>query len=63
MIYFKGLNGIRAIAALIVVIWHTGQFHSILHIPEFSFYKNGMSKNAVDMFFVLSFRKLRKKRF
>ncbi|NQX98569.1 MAG: acyltransferase, partial [Flavobacteriales bacterium] len=54
MIYFKGLNGIRAIASIIVVIWHIAQFHQLLHIPEFSFYKNGMSKNAVDMFFVLS---------
>lgn len=53
-IYFKGLNGIRAIASLIVVIWHTDQFSKVFNLSEIGFYANGMDGNAVDMFFVLS---------
>lgn len=54
MIYFKGLNGIRAIAALLVVIWHTDQFSNLFKLTEIGFNKNGMAGYAVDMFFVLS---------
>ena len=53
-IYFKGLNGIRAIASLIVVIWHTDQFSRLFNLSEIGFHTNGMDGNAVDMFFVLS---------
>ncbi len=53
-IYFKGLNGIRALAALIVVIWHIGQNSTLLNIDSVGFNKNGMAGNAVLMFFVLS---------
>ena len=54
-VYFKGLNGIRAIAALIVVFWHTDQFiPDLFNTPSFGFNKNGMAGYAVDMFFVLS---------
>ncbi len=53
-IYFKGLNGIRAIASLIVVIWHTDQFSRLFNVSEIGFHTNRMDGNAVDMFFVLS---------
>ncbi len=53
-IYFKGLNGIRAIASLIVVIWHTDQFSRLFNLSKIGFHTNGMDGNAVDMFFVLS---------
>jgi len=52
--YFKGLNGIRAIASLIVVIWHTDQFSRLFHLQSIGFYKKGMAEHAVDLFFVLS---------
>jgi peptidoglycan/LPS O-acetylase OafA/YrhL len=54
VIYFKGLNGIRAIAALIVVVWHTDQFSYLFHLLPKKFYLNGMANRAVDIFFVLS---------
>lgn len=54
MIYFKGLNGIRAIAALIVVVWHTAQFSRLFNLHHLNFQSNSMAGYAVDMFFVLS---------
>lgn len=54
IIYFKGLNGIRAIAALIVVIWHIDQLSYLFDIHPKYFYRNGMASRAVDLFFVLS---------
>ena len=53
-IYFKGLNGIRAIAVLIVVVWHTDQFSYLFNNLPKKFYLNGMAGRAVDIFFVLS---------
>ncbi|MDG1045433.1 MAG: hypothetical protein P8P81_02385 [Bacteroidia bacterium] len=53
-IYFPGLNGIRAIASVILVIWHTDQFSRLFNINKVGFHLNGMAGNAVDMFFVLS---------
>ena len=53
-VYFKGLNGIRAIASIIVVIWHTDQKSYLFGAEKVGFHKNGMAGNAVDMFFVLS---------
>lgn len=53
-IYFKNLNGFRAIASLIVVIWHIDQFSYLFNIEKIGFHENGMAGNAVDMFFVLS---------
>lgn len=53
-IYFPGLNGIRAIAALIVVIWHTDQFARLFELKKIGYHENGMAGHAVDMFFVLS---------
>lgn len=53
-LYFRGLNGIRAIASLIVVIWHTAQFSKLFNLPQLELPSNTMAENAVDMFFVLS---------
>src|SRR5258706_4011675 len=53
-LYFKGLNGVRAIAALIVVLSHIDQFSDVLQIKKPGFLGNGMGGYAVDMFFVLS---------
>jgi peptidoglycan/LPS O-acetylase OafA/YrhL len=53
-IYFKGLNGIRAIAAIIVLIWHLDQFSYLLNIKNIGISDNGMAGQAVNMFFVLS---------
>ena len=53
-IYFKGLNGIRAIACLIVLFWHTDQFTYLFDINSIGIYENGMADNAVNLFFVLS---------
>lgn len=53
-IYFKSLNGIRALAAIIVVIWHLDQFSFLFGIESNQFYLNGMASRAVDLFFVLS---------
>lgn len=53
-IYFKSLNGIRAIAAFIVVIWHIDQFSYLFNIEPLKFHHTGMAVRAVDMFFVLS---------
>lgn len=53
-IYFKGLNGIRAIAALIVVILHTGQFLDLFGLKVSEQYKGLWHSFAVTLFFVLS---------
>lgn len=53
-IYFPGLNGIRAIAAITVVICHLDQFAEVLGLQSIGFYKKGMAGQAVNMFFVLS---------
>lgn len=54
IIYFKGLNGIRAIASIIVVIWHVDQYSALFNIESKGFCLNGMATRAVDLFFVLS---------
>lgn len=53
-IYFKGLNGIRTIAALLVVVWHVDQFSFLFGVDSKGFNTNGMASRAVDLFFVLS---------
>tara|TARA_B110000027_G_C16121943_1_gene303659 strand:- start:4148 stop:4387 length:240 start_codon:yes stop_codon:yes gene_type:complete len=53
-IYFKGLNGIRAIASLIVLLWHIDQFSYLFNINSIDIYENGMANYAVNLFFVLS---------
>lgn len=53
-IYFKGLNGIRAIAALSVVIVHTGQYLYLFGLQPAERYKWHWQSYAVTLFFVLS---------
>src|SRR6266568_5345998 len=53
-IHFKGLNGIRAIAALIVVFAHTGQYVTFFGLPSPAYYKLHWQGYAVTLFFVLS---------
>jgi len=53
-IYLPGLNGIRAIAAVIVVIFHIDQYSNLFGVEELGFGDNGMAYFAVDMFFALS---------
>jgi len=53
-IYFKGLNGIRAIAALVVVVAHTGQYLTLFGLPPSDYYRWHWQSFAVTLFFVLS---------
>jgi peptidoglycan/LPS O-acetylase OafA/YrhL len=53
-IYFKGLNGIRAIAALIVITFHTDQFTYLFGIEPLGYHKTMMAGFGVTLFFVLS---------
>lgn len=53
-IYFPGLNGLRAIAALIVLVWHVDQYIELFDLQAYGFYLNKMAEHAVDLFFVLS---------
>lgn len=53
-IYFKGLNGIRAIAALSVVFVHTGQYLYLFGLQPAERYKWHWQSYAVTLFFVLS---------
>lgn len=53
-IYFKGMNGIRAIAALLVVVIHTGQFHYLFGLEPTKYYELLWQSYAVTLFFVLS---------
>lgn len=53
-LYFPGLNGIRAIAALIVVIFHIDLVLPSFGLKEIGFHHNNMAGYGVIMFFVLS---------
>lgn len=53
-IYFRGLNGIRAIAAMIVVILHTGQYLDLFGLKVSEQHKWFWHSYAVTLFFVLS---------
>ncbi|WP_272023346.1 acyltransferase family protein [Olleya namhaensis] len=53
-IYFKGLNGIRAIAAIVVMVCHIDQQIELFSLPHKNIHATGMAVRAVDMFFVLS---------
>jgi peptidoglycan/LPS O-acetylase OafA/YrhL len=53
-IYLPGLNGIRAIAASVVVIFHVDQYIKLFGVEPLGFGNNGMAYFAVDMFFALS---------
>jgi peptidoglycan/LPS O-acetylase OafA/YrhL len=52
-IYFKGLNGVRAIASSIVVVSHIDQFSRLFNF-KMTGLLHAMQGYAVDMFFVLS---------
>ena len=54
--YFKNLNGLRFIAAFLVIIHHIEQFKNLWNIPNF-YYKSSIKSLGdvgVTVFFVLS---------
>jgi len=53
-IYFPGLTGVRAIASLIVVVWHTDMFLNSFSLSDFWLRQSGLAGYAVNLFFVLS---------
>lgn len=53
-LHFKGLNGIRAIAALLVLIAHINQFINLFKLESGQYFFTGMASYAVTLFFVLS---------
>ena len=53
-IYLPGLNGIRAIAASIVLIFHIDQFFRLFELKSLGYHKTGMAGYGVVLFFVLS---------
>ncbi|HEY4156280.1 MAG TPA: acyltransferase [Puia sp.] len=53
-IYFKGLNGIRAMAAFIVITFHIDQFLRLFGLKSFGYHNTGMAGFGVTLFFVLS---------
>lgn len=52
--YFPGLNGIRALAASLVILWHTDEFAYLFGLPSYGYGETGMAGCAVTLFFVLS---------
>ncbi|MBX3166754.1 MAG: acyltransferase [Candidatus Eremiobacteraeota bacterium] len=52
--YLPGLNGVRAIAASIVLLWHTDEYASLFGLSPYGYGKTGMGGSAVTFFFVLS---------
>ena len=56
-VYFKGIDGLRAIGALSVVLGHielSKKSVGIENLMEYSFYKNTSGHLGVLLFFVLS---------
>ena len=53
-VHFKGLNGIRAIAAMIVLVFHIDQFIGFFGLKSIGFHETGMAGYGVTLFFVLS---------
>ena len=59
-IFFKGLNELRAIAALAVVFHHIESYKSedslasVIHIPQLSYFVSNLGNHGVHLFFVLS---------
>ena len=56
-VYFKGIDGLRAIGALAVVFGHielSKKSVGIVNLMELSFYKNTSGHLGVLLFFVLS---------
>lgn len=52
--YLPGLNGIRALAASIVLLWHSDEFAYLFDLPSYGYGSTGMAGSAVVLFFVLS---------
>ncbi len=52
--YLPGLNGIRALAASIVIFWHSDEFAYLFGLPAYGYGDTGMAGTAVTLFFVLS---------
>src|SRR5690242_9808502 len=52
-VYFPGLNGIRAIAAMLVIFAHVNEFAYLFKLSEF-YTKIDIGAVAVTIFFVLS---------
>jgi len=53
-IHLPGLNGIRAIAAVAVLLSHIDQFSRLFGLPTLGFSQNGAAVYGVILFFVLS---------
>jgi peptidoglycan/LPS O-acetylase OafA/YrhL len=53
-VYFPGLNGIRALAAILVIVCHIDEWSYRFGLPSTDYYKKLMGAYAVVMFFVLS---------
>ncbi len=54
IIHYKGLNGIRAIASLIVLCAHINQFAHFFGLSSLTIFGSGSASLAVVLFFVLS---------
>jgi len=53
-VYFPGLNGIRALAAILVIVCHIDEWSYRFGLTSTDYYKRLMGAYAVVMFFVLS---------
>lgn len=53
-VHLPGLNGIRTIAALTVLLYHIDQFSRLFGLPSLGFSESGGALNGVMLFFVLS---------
>lgn len=53
-IYFPGLNGIRALAAILVIVCHMDEWSYRFGLDTMGYYRKEMGAYAVVMFFVLS---------
>jgi peptidoglycan/LPS O-acetylase OafA/YrhL len=53
-VYFPGLNGLRAIAAIAVVLSHIDQCSYLFGLKSIGFCNSGIASDGVTLFFVLS---------
>jgi peptidoglycan/LPS O-acetylase OafA/YrhL len=53
-VYFPGLNGLRAIAAIAVVLSHIDQCSYLFGLKSIGFSNSGIASDGVTLFFVLS---------
>jgi peptidoglycan/LPS O-acetylase OafA/YrhL len=53
-LYFPGLNGLRALAALTVIVWHVDSSVKSFNLSDIGLRQNGLAGYAVNLFFVLS---------